>query len=133
MAVIIYIGQYRLGKAVLLYFTVRIYNICGTTGIKRLCSPSELLLRYYRCLLALGVRWVFIAVCAQKYAERCFDKIRHNAQLLDMCINCVWLVLAEGYKCCGLMMRLTTFTLRRKRSPQGESCRAVFYERAKTE
>ena len=28
MAVIIYIGQYRLGKAVLLYFTVRIYNIC---------------------------------------------------------------------------------------------------------
>ena len=28
MVVIIYIGQYRLGKAVLLYFTVRIYNIC---------------------------------------------------------------------------------------------------------
>lgn len=53
-------------------------------------------------------------VCVQKYVERCFDKIRHNAQLLDMCINCVWGVLRGRYKFCGLMMRLTTFTLRRK-------------------
>ena len=40
----------------------------------------------------MGVRWVFIAACAQKYAERCFDKIRHNAQLLDMFIDCVFAV-----------------------------------------
>lgn len=87
-------------------------------------------------VIDVGLQWVCGGYLYRRagriYAEQGFDKIRHNAQLFDKCVNCVWGVLAEGDKFCGLTMRLTTFTLQQSRSPQGVSCRAVFYKRVKT-
>lgn len=34
----------------------------------------------------------YIGVRVEIYAEQGFDKIRHNAQLFDRYVNCVWLV-----------------------------------------
>ena len=89
---------------------------------------------HYCGIIYVGLQWVCGGYLYRRagriYAEQGFDKIRHNAQLFDRCVNCVWCVLAEGYKCCGLTMRLTTFTLRR--SPQGVSCSVGFYKRVKT-
>ena len=69
------------------------YTVLAEKRVQKGCVHRQ---SYYCGIIDVGLQWACGGYLYRRagriYAEQGFDKIRHNAQLFDRCVNCVWLV-----------------------------------------